>query len=111
MMYLKLAGVEFKTAAQAGEAAKSIMDYGPSVGCYYRRVPGGEAWQKEVIWTVRVPATSNASGLIKHLKQRYPRSEWKLFEIDEDGFEIDLQPPPGSTAADLPAAIPIKAAT
>jgi hypothetical protein len=92
MLYLKLAGVEFKTAAEAAEVAKGIIDHGPSVDCYHRRIPGEMAWKKEVIWTVRVPAPRNCAALIKHLKARYPRSEWKLFEIDEDGYEIDLQP-------------------
>lgn len=108
MMYLKLKGVEFKSAAEAGEAARKIMDYGPSVQCYYRRIPGDSGWRKEVVWCVFVPAGRNCSALIKHLKSQYPRSEWQLFEIDADGFEIDLQP--SGSGADLRAAlIPVRA--
>jgi hypothetical protein len=107
MRYLKLAGVEFKNPTQAIEAAKSLMIFGPSVSCYHRRTPGGDRWQKEVIWTIQVPAGNNAAGLIKHLKGAYPLSEWKLFEIDEDGYEIDLQP--SVQPKTDPSLIPVKA--
>jgi len=107
-MYLKLKGVEFKNADMAIEAARKVIDYGPSVDCYYRRIPGDTGWKKEVIWTVRVPAGRNCSALIKHLKDKYPRSDWVLFDIDEDGFEVCLQP--SSNVADLRAAlIPVRA--
>lgn len=92
MRYLKLAGVEFKSPTPAAEAAKALMVFGPSISCYHRRIPGGESWQKEVVWTVRVPAGSNPAAIAKMLKAAYPHSEWKLFEIDQDGYEIDLQP-------------------
>lgn len=109
MMYLKLKDCEFKSAEVAGEAAKSIIDYGPVVQCYYRRIPGGDRWAREVVWTVRVPVGHcNASALIKHLKQRYPRSEWTLFEIDDDGFEIDLQPSVSGVDNHAAVLIPVK---
>jgi hypothetical protein len=108
MMYLKLKGCEFKSAAQAAKAAETVIDYGPTVQCYYRRIPGGNRWEKEVIWTVQVPATRNCSGLIAHLKQRFPLSEWTLYEIDEDGFEVDLQPSISGSDLREAARIPVK---
>lgn len=88
MMYLKLAGVEFSNASQAGAAAAQLMEFRPSVSCYRRRGVSGT----EVVWTVKVPAGLRPDGLIKHLKRIHPHTEWELLSIDDDGFEIDLQP-------------------
>lgn len=89
MMYLKLSGVEFSNATQAGEAAAQLMEFRPSVSCYRRRGPSGET---QVVWTVKVPAGLRPDGLIKHLQRVHPHTEWVLLSIDEDGFEVDLQP-------------------
>jgi len=94
MMYLKLAGVEFNSAAQAGAAAAQLMEFRPSVSCYRRRGAGGAA---EVVWTVKVPAGLRPDGLVKHLKRIHPHTEWELLSIDEDGFEIELQPKGAAT--------------
>ena len=90
MMYLKLGGVEFNNASQAGAAAAQLMEFRPSVSCYRRRGAGGT----EVVWTVKVPAGLRPDG---RLKRVHPHTEWELLSIDEDGFEIDLQPKCGAT--------------
>jgi len=94
MMYLKLAGVEYRSAADAGAAAAQLMEFRPHVTCYRRHGPSGST---EVIWTVKVPAGLRPDGIIKHLKRVHPHTEWELLSIDDDGFEIELQPKGGAT--------------
>jgi hypothetical protein len=88
-MFWKLEGVEFTKPAQATAAAEQFVNFKAVVAPYKRCRPDGST---EVVWALRVPGGLRPDTVQKYLRQQHPAAKWALVSIDEDGFEVALQP-------------------